>query len=222
MTPCEKVLGLLNDYADGELSAEETRAAQEHLASCAGCRAALDEIHTLLAQAASLPSAIEPSRDLWEGIESRIRTGSPQTAPAPPSRRQIVPHWAAVAAVFLAVVAGGSWFLLRRPAESPTSSVRPAISPPSVQSAGLREIEAGYAPARGDLLRLIQERKGLLTPETRAVIDENLALVDQALRNIRGALEKDPSNKVLMDLLRNTYRQEQEMMRRAAALPADA
>lgn len=222
MNGCEKFRPLLDDYVDGALSPEEARAAQEHLASCASCAAALDELHMLLARAASLPQSIEPSRDLWAGIESRIRTACPQTAPAPPLRAKRIPGWAAAAAALFAVVAGSSWFLLRRPATDPVPPVRSAVAVPLAEPAGLREIEAGYAPARADLLRLIEERKDLLNPETRKVVEENIALIDQALRNIRGALEKDPDNRALMDLLRKTYRQEQELLRRTANLPADA
>ena len=39
--PCSRIVGLLVDYADGELSAADHRRVAEHVAGCAGCRAEL-------------------------------------------------------------------------------------------------------------------------------------------------------------------------------------
>src|SRR5207249_9736386 len=63
----------LNEYADGPLAARDRASVEAHLAGCAGCRAAVAELRSLSAAAASLPRSIEPGRDLWVAIESRIR-----------------------------------------------------------------------------------------------------------------------------------------------------
>jgi anti-sigma factor RsiW len=66
----------LNGLADGSLAATERSAAEAHLAACASCRAEVEELRTLLVAARGLPRAIEPERDLWAGVEERIRQGT--------------------------------------------------------------------------------------------------------------------------------------------------
>src|SRR6267378_669681 len=63
----------LNEYVDGTLAARDRASVEAHLAECAACRAAVGELRSLSAAAASLPKSIEPGRDLWGGIETRIR-----------------------------------------------------------------------------------------------------------------------------------------------------
>ena len=66
---------LLNGFVDGALEAGARREVESHLAGCASCRAEAAELRALLASARELPRAIEPERDLWAGIETRIRHG---------------------------------------------------------------------------------------------------------------------------------------------------
>lgn len=225
MNACERILSLLDEYVDGGLPTEEARAIEKHLASCPSCAATLQELHLLLARAASLPQGIEPSRDLWAGIESRIRTSAPPTAVvAPPPAAKRIPYRALAAAAILALVAGAGAILLslreaNRP-ETPASASSAAA--PYVLPAGVLAMEADYGRARAEILAVVEARRPSLSPATRSVVDENLSLIDRALENIREALAKDPGNPELMDLLRGTHRQEQNLLRRAANLPADA
>ena len=71
----------LNGYADGSLAATERGAVELHLAACPPCRAEADELRALLAAARELPRAIEPDRDLWAGVEERIRAGAGSREP---------------------------------------------------------------------------------------------------------------------------------------------
>ncbi len=63
---------LLNDYADGTLSAHERQRADQHLSDCTECSKELDSIRSLKSRAAGLPRSLQPKTDLWSGIESRI------------------------------------------------------------------------------------------------------------------------------------------------------
>ena len=62
----------LNEYVDGTLATRDRASVEAHLAGCAGCRAAVAELRSLSAAAASLPRSIEPSRDLWGDIARRL------------------------------------------------------------------------------------------------------------------------------------------------------
>jgi len=65
-------LELLHDYVDGSLSMEGNKLAEQHLSECSDCRKELESIRSLRNKAAALPKSIQPKRNLWNGIESRI------------------------------------------------------------------------------------------------------------------------------------------------------
>jgi anti-sigma factor RsiW len=68
---CDGVADQLASYLEGEL-VEPTRLALEaHAASCAECGTLLADLDAIRREAAALPT-LEPSRDLWSGIASRI------------------------------------------------------------------------------------------------------------------------------------------------------
>jgi hypothetical protein len=68
----DEFLEQLNAYADGELTEEERRRVEEHLASCAPCRAAYEEILELkaLMKEAEIPQGLSAS---WRMEEARTR-----------------------------------------------------------------------------------------------------------------------------------------------------
>ena len=65
----------LNDYFDGELSAEDAIAVERHLAECPACRESLSRLGSLVKDVRRLSSHTEPSRDLWPGIRDRLTAG---------------------------------------------------------------------------------------------------------------------------------------------------
>ncbi len=69
---CPHMHAPLNEYLDGTLGAHDRAAVAAHLAQCAGCRAALDELQALVTAARRLPREIEPPRDQWGAIAARI------------------------------------------------------------------------------------------------------------------------------------------------------
>jgi anti-sigma factor RsiW len=69
---CEQVRKILEAFKEGRLSAEESRAARVHLASCAACASGLslsDRMEILPA----LDDGIEPSEDFAARFHSRLR-----------------------------------------------------------------------------------------------------------------------------------------------------
>ncbi|MDZ4698931.1 MAG: zf-HC2 domain-containing protein [Rhodothermales bacterium] len=147
----------LNDYVDGLLPADDARAVERHLAECATCRTAVDDLRTLLADLLALPPVAPPS-DLWAGIKTRLetqlapdeapRTPAPPRAPiplntpvrhsdvgsTPPSRLQIRMLSQFVAA--LLVVTGLAWVFIRSDASG--WQVVALAGLPSVDQNGLR------------------------------------------------------------------------------------
>ena len=103
---CEQIERLLIDYADGQLSAGESRQVVEHLAKCEHCRSALR----------ALKRSIELAGVIWE--DSLAETDTIHI-PVPGKTRRI--HWhryAAVAASILIVMGiSVTWRAMTRPPE---------------------------------------------------------------------------------------------------------
>ena len=64
----------------------------------------------------------------------------------------------------------------------------------------------------------LQARRGSLSPATLEVVEHNLAVVDEALREIRRALRDDPGNALLSQLLSSTNQQKIDVLQRMLAL----
>jgi anti-sigma factor RsiW len=187
----------LNEYVDGTLEAAERAAVEQHLAACAGCRAAVAELRTLLAQAGSLPQSIEPSRDLWGGIAARIGQRATWNL-----RRAF---WAgALAAAATLVIAFGLYRLLPSATD---------LSRPAGRGAGWAAVQADYERAATELERTLAAERGRLRPETIALVERNLRIIDAAIAESRAALARDPGNVELRQLYAAAYRQKVELLR---------
>src|SRR5688572_6920502 len=67
----------LSDYIDDELSPADRARVDEHLAGCAGCRAVLEDLRTVIGVANRLPGRL-PDRELWPGVATRIERRPPR------------------------------------------------------------------------------------------------------------------------------------------------
>lgn len=114
---CEQFEGRLADYMEGELRGEAREAFDAHAASCAQCGPLMLDLEQIVARAATL-GPIEPSRDLWKGIEERIGTNVVPLA----TRRRTIPLWSGLIAASLLVAAtAGITYKLAR-SGGPTSA----------------------------------------------------------------------------------------------------
>ena len=93
----------LTRYCDGELDAGEKRRVDAHLASCAQCRAALDEIQFSVRLVRQLSTVSAPP-SVWNGIESAL------SEPGRGYRGRLAMRWAFVGVLVLAIGAGGYWW----------------------------------------------------------------------------------------------------------------
>ena len=57
-----------------------------------------------------------------------------------------------------------------------------------------------------------------LSPETRADVERNLAVIRQAITDINQALQQEPDNELLQELLAKAYREEVAIMQRVGNL----
>lgn len=223
----------LSEYLDGELPDSERAVAEQHLASCPECQELLDDLRVVKTQAASLPSS-QPAHDLWPGIAERIgRSAMVRPISTAPSKRRIsfsMPQLAA-AAVLVAVCSGGFAWLVRgelRPAATPAQPIAaaPAPSRSLAARAVARQIPGpstpSYASAVSELEQVLAEHRGQLDSTTVRVLEQNLAVINQAVADAQAALARDPQNGYLSTHLARTMRQKVALLRQAASLAAQS
>lgn len=135
-----------------------------------------------------LPRAIEPSRDLWAGIEARMAMPKQRT------RMRVFARAAAIAAV----TAGAFFALLFTSEAKRTAAPRWAY----------QQLDTAYQPLRRASLERYRTRADRLDPQLRKTVEANLAIIDRALDEIRIALASRPSDAELGRMLQRTYEQE--------------
>jgi anti-sigma factor RsiW len=189
----------LNGYLDGTLPAADQAAVDAHLAQCAGCRAALAQLRAVLAGARTLPPSIAPPHDLWGAIARRITEREAQGRRRWWRERTFWAGALAAAATLLIAFGLDRWATTRLPEQR----ARP----------GWVAIEADYAQAAADLARTLAAERGRLRPETVALVERNLRLIDAAIQESRAALARDPGNAELGQLVAAAYRQKVELLR---------
>ena len=97
------VVSSLTRYSDGELDAGEKQRIDDHLAACAQCRAALDEIQFSVRLVKQLSTVSAPA-SVWNGIETAL------SEPGRGYHRRVAMRWAFACALALAVGGGGYWW----------------------------------------------------------------------------------------------------------------
>jgi hypothetical protein len=94
---------------------------------------------------------------------------------------------------------------------------------PAILAANQPSIAATLEPMYGReiarLRRIIDERRAMLDTATVGVIERNLTIIDQAIRESRAALARDPASTLLNEQLNNALEQKVELMRAAVLLP---
>jgi hypothetical protein len=186
---CERLAG----YLEGDLAPEEQAAADAHLASCAVCRAVLAELRTIVAQAASL-APLNPPRDLWAGIESRIGTrvtplGAPSVRRA--ARRPL--PLAIAAAALIALTAGTTYLLTARSSATRAGTVATVTQPP-VQTRDSADTTTRPAPQRVAPVAVPPSGEKLVSIPKKdvnaaRVYDREISLLDSLVRTRRNELD---------------------------------
>jgi len=151
----------------------------------------------------ALPRSVEPGRDLWPAIEARL---DPRDGRA--ERRWL---WPAAAAVLLVVGSSLITATLLRDGEPLVARRAPADSPVSYAAAAFgpgQMLDPAYDTARRDLARTLSARIGRLPPDARRQVEKNLAEIRRAGAEINAALELNPGDPLLEELLLNAYQDE--------------
>lgn len=105
-------------------------------------------------------------------------------------------------------------------ASQPGNGAAIPVRNPSKGGAVRRSVTATYEHEIRDLGRILEERRGDLDSSTVAVLEKNLAVIDQAIRQSREALARDPRSRFLDQQLNSALDKKVELLRMAALLPS--
>ena len=187
----------------------------------------------LLDDAGRLATEISPQRDLWPEIRAGIGAGRGTAGGASPTR-----WFAQAAAVVLVGVSSATvtWFLMQDSGSGVGSGVSPVVDaglqaePVAVSCGGSSGVASfggncalgvGYNDARDTLNARLETELQRLSPEARDDVRHNLQLIRGAIADINAALEEQPDNAHLQELLLKTYREELAVMRNVGNLTND-
>lgn len=226
--PSERV----SDYLDGDLDSRAAAEMEAHLRACSGCRALLRDLEEIQARARSLQELL-PERDLWPDIAAGIlagESGDPQVITLHPPPLP-VPRFegrfrrgfrfsylqAAAAGLALALFSGSLGALLAgalRPSqETAVEGTWPLAELVGQASPGLGEAAQEVARLEG----LLAQHRSRLDPETARILEKNLLVIDQAIRESLSALDSDPGNAFLESHLARSVQAKAEYLREATA-----
>jgi hypothetical protein len=171
----------------------------------------------VLAQAIGQWREATPSRDLWPGVMARLGASGRHAQTFTFTLTQL-----AVAASLLIAVASGLTWLAARPDGPAKQDIVVAQSEPAglvqgdVQNANFAD--AQFNAAVTDLERILRDERDRLDPGTVLVIERNLKVIDDAIREARMALDGDPANTYLNSHLADARRRKLELLRHATTL----
>jgi len=210
MIDCASFDDRLDDYVDGVLDDAARRELETHVAACPRCSETLESQRRLLRAAADLPREIAPPRNLLPGIRRATQGAATRSAP----------WWLGLAASLLLAggiaVVFGMWRSER--GNGPGAAGAGAQIATATEQTELQAAESEYQRAAEMLLASIETHADRLSPGTLATLRRNLAIIDEAIGEIRVALERDPGHPANTELLASMYQQKIHLLWRVSRL----
>lgn len=202
---CENFDRQLDAWLDTELPASRASELEAHAAGCAACRRVFDTAREMQRGAFALPARRQPSRDLWPEIAAQL-------APRQRNGRQRNSNWLRTIAATVAVMAvfGGGMLADRVLQENDRTGER-------LQVEGSRDRRLpSVADARRILpashVELIEGSGSGLQRTAEQDLLRNLLVVNLAIRRVESAVEQEPSNPNLRELLADLYARENRIL----------
>lgn len=230
-------LDVLSDYLDDDLAPPDRASVDAHLAECDQCRAVVADLVALRRTATAWRDAeAAPAADLWPGIAARLAgprelapAGAPPAAPPGPRIAWYRRRWSvglpelAVAATLLAALGGALLWPRLTPPPPAADGATPIIAEAEAFDGGgqvtpVNFADAQYDAAVVDLERVLREQRDRLDPRTVVVLERNLRVIDDAIRDAREALATDPANTLLNAHLAGARQRKLDLLRRAALI----
>jgi anti-sigma factor RsiW len=239
---CYEIHQALSEFVDGTLSREAKARLESHLEACADCRALLADLRRLREWARGLPKMAPPA-SVWQHVRAdfemetgrarRLTMAPPASGTSSPTLRQALvrrfvptgrPVLAglAVAAVLVLAASAGIFFMTRPvpPAaqvEPTAAHAEPAQTVQSVE-AEIDLADQHYEKAIAGLEKVAKDGQAALDPQTAAVLQKNIGVIDQAIRESRAAIRSQPTSEVAQASLFEALQRKVGLLRDTIAL----
>lgn len=238
---CEKCQELLSDFVDGALSDADHRTLSAHLEeclSCAGVRGELDSIVSFCSAHRGEYEAVPNERAMWLRIRNVIESEQSAAATAALASKStnatrrgwLSRSWElsfsqmalAVSAIII-VVALATAFSLKRETNAPavqtasastdgngdTRGGKMAVDATAVVDDRLRQQQAMLDYWNGR----VEARKVKWTPQMRETFDRNLSVYDQAIKDTREELMRNPHDVISEEMLNAALNDKMELLK---------
>ncbi|MFL5477782.1 MAG: zf-HC2 domain-containing protein [Gemmatimonadaceae bacterium] len=213
---------LLDDYVTGDLTEDARAPVADHVASCAVCSAEVDGLKRVLSRATQLPKSMDPPAEAWSNIRAAIQRDQAAVGSGPDRLRKPIwrrPVAVAAAAAIVTAVLSSTMTALYLGSRSPDSSQTTAVGNNSTAILASFTIEENnYLRTAAALQDVLDQQEASLAPETVAQLKASLRTIDEAILEARNALARDPSNKMLVEMLSGNYRQKVDLLRRSTEI----
>jgi hypothetical protein len=176
---------------------------------------------------ASLPRDVEPEHDLWPGIKARLEPIAANSAQPARGRagRPPIRGWLWQMAAGIVLIAASSLLtasLLRRDESNAvaTSPLQIAFDVSTMPAAfgPADALDEEYEAARFELATMLEQRIHSMPPSAVQKLEANLAEMRRATREINAALELQPGDPLLEELLLSAYQAELNVLANASQL----
>src|SRR2546423_11798475 len=145
---CEAFDAALPDHLEGTLEGSLRSAVEGHLRECVRCASLVRDLRNIETDAAKLPELV-PSRDLWQGIETRIAAPVIPLATRPERTRRFAPAWMGIAAAALIVTTAGITYTLTARSFNSSNPSAVAVTPALVNPPNTGDSSAPQSVAAG-------------------------------------------------------------------------
>jgi hypothetical protein len=229
----------IQELIDGTIGAIRRAELERHLDDCAECRSFLADMEAIRKTADTLDS-LEPPDRVWLQIAGRLRQeGRLQAPPAPaPSHAPRYAMFAIAASLVLAVGVGIGLLVTEyrsphTPAPAAATGAAPAAPGNAAESIDVESVEAEFRLAEQhyqnaiskleQAARLDQAASGrgdnnALDPQTAAMLQKNLQVIDQAIAESRAAVRSEPLSASARDSLFDALKRKVALLQDTIAL----
>lgn len=242
---CTQYREWIDELVDGTIVPIRRAELERHLAGCEACRALVADLETIRDTAASL-DPLEPPAGVWLQIAGVLRQQGRVAMPPQPKASSPARHTAlmAIAATLLLLVGGAVamlWTQFRGQnaapqtvATSPAPATAPVQTPSSTAQAdvGVESVEAEFRLAeqhyQNAIAKLEQAARldqaasngsqAPLDPQTAAMLQKNLQVLDQAIAESRSALRAEPQSAAAAGSLFEALRRKVALLQDTIAL----
>ena len=224
---CERNIERIQELVDGTLGAIRQAELEQHLAQCPACRGLKEDLEKIRDAAAALP-VLAPPDGAWLQIAGRLRQEGrlQQTAPVAAARPR--PYtWLAIAATLVLALGLPAVVLYRSTPSSPAPAPSGASAASGNVTGGesvedvLNNVAQAQQKFEEAIMKMDDLRKanmGALDPQTSAVIEKNLGIIDHAIEVNRAAVKAEPTSVAARETLFEALRQKVSLLQDTISL----